>query len=516
MPNRLLIPIVLLFCRALCFSQQGETVVLLDRANEILYNDPNQAIKIGENLIQNTDCSQKAETAMLLAKSYFVTGQYALAVSNVQLAVTDAQSAEPKIMFDAFILAAEIYNRLELFGISQKYLAGARDIAANDTALKKRLDAYTLFVAVPAPNHAACIACIKATPSDSRNNTFLSKGTPLQLTARAYQKDLLIDSAAVYFEKNAKDITDNHRGAYWQILALIDYSDFYFAQKNYAAAAGMLEQALKIENVIGNPYFLQIIGEKLSATSLVLGDKSRFEEFRKKAETAQNDVDAQITEATNLAFENLQQEKTAKIAQAKKSQSRVAIVLGIGVLLIISLWLAIRWFFATKMQHLQDIINYLKLIKNIEKKQEPVVKTTKNLSIPKETEELLLAKLEKFEAGKKYLTKDFSLAQLASMFDTNTKYLSEVINKYKRKNFNSYVNELRIRYIVEKLKNDQKYLTYKVSYLAEESGFSSHSLFSAAFKTHTGITPNVFIQFLSQDLRKAENEQMAQFNYHEN
>jgi AraC-like DNA-binding protein len=134
---------------------------------------------------------------------------------------------------------------------------------------------------------------------------------------------------------------------------------------------------------------------------------------------------------------------------------------------------------------------------------------TKNLSIPKETEDLILAKLEKFEAGKKFLSKDISLAQMTALFETNTKYLSEIINKYKGKNVNLYINELRIKYIVEKLKNDPKYLHYKVSYLAEECGFSSHSSFSAVFKSITGITPNVFIQFLSEDRHEINKTQMA-------
>ena len=57
----------------------------------------------------------------------------------------------------------------------------------------------------------------------------------------------------------------------------------------------------------------------------------------------------------------------------------------------------------------------------------------------------------------KFLNKDMSLALLASHLETNTKYLSEVINKYKGKNFNVYINELRINYIVSKLKTNPMY-----------------------------------------------------------
>ena len=108
----------------------------------------------------------------------------------------------------------------------------------------------------------------------------------------------------------------------------------------------------------------------------------------------------------------------------------------------------------------------------------------------------MVQKLSQFENSKQFTKQDMSLAMLASYFDTNTKYLSEVINTHKDKNFNSYINELRINYIIDKLKNNRTYLQYKISYLAEESGFSSHSSFATVFKAVTGIPPTVFIEML--------------------
>ena len=97
-----------------------------------------------------------------------------------------------------------------------------------------------------------------------------------------------------------------------------------------------------------------------------------------------------------------------------------------------------------------------------------------------------------------------SLALLASQFETNTKYLSEIINTYKNKNFNSYINELRINYITDRLKNNKTYLQYKISYLAEESGFSSHSSFATVFKAVTGIPPTVFIELLRDQKKQSK------------
>jgi len=153
---------------------------------------------------------------------------------------------------------------------------------------------------------------------------------------------------------------------------------------------------------------------------------------------------------------------------------------------------------------------YLKqqdFIKKIEEKEiiksekpEPEI-SKKAVVISKEKEADILARLEEFEKSENFLSKEMSLAVLAGQLETNTKYLSEVINKYKEKNYNNYINELRINYIAYLLKTDSAYLNYKVSYLAEKAGFSSHSAFTTVFKSVTGISPNTYIQQLTQNKR---------------
>lgn len=118
--------------------------------------------------------------------------------------------------------------------------------------------------------------------------------------------------------------------------------------------------------------------------------------------------------------------------------------------------------------------------------------------MPKETEEAILEELISFEKGGKYLDKNISLSKLASIVDTNPKYLSHVLNTHKEQNFNTYINTLRIKYIVSKLKNNKQYRSYKISYLAEETGFSSHTKFSQAFKAVTNLSPSVFLKELEK------------------
>lgn len=54
-----------------------------------------------------------------------------------------------------------------------------------------------------------------------------------------------------------------------------------------------------------------------------------------------------------------------------------------------------------------------------------------------------------------------SISILSAQTEINTKYLSEVINSNKGKNFNAYINELRINHIASLLKKDQLFSTIK-------------------------------------------------------
>ncbi|MFD1167391.1 helix-turn-helix domain-containing protein [Sphingobacterium daejeonense] len=71
-----------------------------------------------------------------------------------------------------------------------------------------------------------------------------------------------------------------------------------------------------------------------------------------------------------------------------------------------------------------------------------------------------------------------------------------IIRKYKNQHFNDYILNLRIQYIVNQLESNKIMLDYKLSFLADMSGFTSHSKFTIAFKNVMNITPSQFIEQL--------------------
>ncbi|WP_121147007.1 helix-turn-helix domain-containing protein [Tenacibaculum discolor] len=72
------------------------------------------------------------------------------------------------------------------------------------------------------------------------------------------------------------------------------------------------------------------------------------------------------------------------------------------------------------------------------------------------------------------------------------------MNQYKNTSFSNYVNQLRIEYTVEKLKNDTLWRKYTVKAIAQEVGFKNAESFSKAFYKFTSIKPSYFIKELEK------------------
>ena len=129
-----------------------------------------------------------------------------------------------------------------------------------------------------------------------------------------------------------------------------------------------------------------------------------------------------------------------------------------------------------------------------------VANGSKELDINPQIVAAILKKLEKFEISKKYLEKEMNLLKLASLLNTNTKYASKIIAKYRNKGIIEYITDLKIDHIIELLKSENKYRIYKNKSLAEEAGFGSTQNFTRAFKSRAGISPSYFCTELNKSI----------------
>jgi AraC-like DNA-binding protein len=124
----------------------------------------------------------------------------------------------------------------------------------------------------------------------------------------------------------------------------------------------------------------------------------------------------------------------------------------------------------------------------------------KRAHITNTIKEELLRKLKVFEEKNQFVQKGLTIQKLAIQLETNSNYLSHVINEYKGMNFNKYLGDLRIRYITRLLFEKNIYLNYTIDTLAKECGIASRQNFSDLFFEINGIRPTDFIRKRKKEL----------------
>ncbi len=90
---------------------------------------------------------------------------------------------------------------------------------------------------------------------------------------------------------------------------------------------------------------------------------------------------------------------------------------------------------------------------------------------------------------KRYRNKDFSAKDLAKELNTNTRYISAVINSRFNTNFSCLVNEYRIKEAMHRM-TDKRYVDMTIEEIGTLVGFANRQSFYASFYRVMGETPN--------------------------
>ena len=468
-----------------------------------LYENPDVAIHSAQEI--RTD---KTETPILniLTKANLLKGDY---VESVKIAFEKSDSEIGDEDLRRVLIFSREFYELNFYEQADKKISQflANEDGSNISEIDQFL--YAQLFQVQAKNFLVLKKYENAQKSLTQSSNFLkNKGAAPDLIL----KENKLISAVLLFEKGQikdaskvadqllKELQKNPRDIYLYSLTEQLRGKLFFEEQNYNEAIICLKEALlPLENINYNP-LKEKIYKDLSKNYLVLKNNSEFEIYKKKSEEISKLLGEQKKEARREILQlntELIAEKTKLITDRKKMQ--FFYLLGISILIL----LLAGYFYIREIQKAKTLGKQIKFFRSINipittTKEVIIEKNTskKSLQIPKETEEEILAQLEKFEDSKNYLDNKMSLATLSAQLGTNTKYLSEIINKYKDKNFNTYINELRIKHVIQLLSTDRSYLQYKISYIAEIGGFTSHSAFTNVFKSVTGFSPNDYMQNL--------------------
>ncbi len=208
----------------------------------------------------------------------------------------------------------------------------------------------------------------------------------------------------------------------------------------------------------------------------------------------------------NYDTKTLQDEK-AKLELATSRGLWIIIVLIVFALILFSI-LLIKFRNEKKMRANYKILEQKILIKLSEEptsQRESELKDDDKTTLNTDIVSDILSKLKQFEEKNGFTENGLTLNKLAAKFNTNSNYLSQVVNEYKGVNFTRYLSELRINFITNKLYNDKVYLNYKIETLAEKCGIASRTNFSNLFQEINGIRPTDFIKKRNHDLENSQN-----------
>lgn len=275
--------------------------------------------------------------------------------------------------------------------------------------------------------------------------------------------------------------------------------------ENYERGIEILQQGLDAYKVTAvEEGFMRDYYEKLAEAYKSTGDFEKASFYYEKYLVSKTEF-TKLKEDAKESFlkkerANFKKDFDAVVSEKEESQSKLNyVLLGTSILVLFLLFLLLQFYRNKK----SNEIKFQELLAKIEaaEKSEDIVDTKDEVleesnsnDISEEVKSQILHGLKKLEEKEYFLKQECNSYNVAKKIGTNTSYLSKVINSHYGKNFNTYINDLRINYAIIRLRNDVIFRSYSIQSIAEELGYKSSDSFTKYFKKDTGLNPSFYIK----------------------
>lgn len=523
--RNLLLLALLLYSIVINGQSSPDFTILADKAFQKLYQNPDDCISYSQSLlISDQNIEHKIVLQNIISQAYAMKGDYVQSV-NISSQKENAEKEGLSYfmqMFGDYSLADQ-YQNLDLYNQSQRIITNL----LSDNKLFKKSENPKVKITIAklyqlqALNFGINKNYISALENLDKSNQFITpqneENKIIGLENNIFRSSYLmrqnkLEEAKKLLENTIYIIENQHNSYFLYALAYENMSRYFFLKQDYNASIQSLEKGLvKIEDLPYNGLKVKIY-ESLAKSYLALHNDEKHHYYNKLYMDLRIKLDSNTKEGIRYIVKLVENHQAQNIEFQEQNESKKLWILLVSIFLIIT---GLLLYFSIETRRNKDLKKQLEFFEKQKKWEQPIhisiSESEKQINtidktfekeankISKEKEDEILQKLEEWEHTDRYLNKNMSLSMLSAQMGVNTKYLSEVINNNKGKNFNGYINELRINHIAHLLKTDFTYLNYKVSYLAEFSGFSSHSAFTTVFKSVTGMSPNIYIQEISKN-----------------
>ncbi len=337
--------------------------------------------------------------------------------------------------------------------------------------------------------------------------------------------DLYIKKGMIYYYKKKYDESLTYLFDAQNILQHHEVINKFFpiVNSNYFLASCYYEQGIYDKAIVTLLQTINILKEgdlmkpPVIQTHLLLANCYRAQKDFEKAlhwnseyMRLTKNFQAEKDETVNKIFEKEAQKLEGEIENLKNEQEANAKIktygaFGLIVLALVVLLLAYRYYKGKKSNKIR-FDDLMQKINDLEiQEKEPNSDVIKEISIDDDKILAILKGLDRLEGQEFFLRSDCNLRAMAKKTKTNATYLSKIINIHKEKNFNDYINDLRINYVLKRLKNDRKFRSFSIKSIATEIGYKSDYSFTKHFKAKTGLNPSYYIKNLEGQQKQYEN-----------
>jgi len=396
-----------------------------------------------------------------------------------------------------YINIGNIYYQYKKYDITKQYYAKALTFSQDSTSIIALLNNLSAVEMKSGNIDSADYFLTKSLQMSKRNNNFLLPDI-LNNRASLFHIKCLYDSAFYYYYKALEVARKNNKYAR-ESQNLLDLGRLFFELDKLDSALFYID----LSNNIAQKYnFCRVIAENYLTLSKIEESKGRkavaLEYYKKYAELKDSLFSVEKFADINQLQRGYEVSKTNQQLEqlvVEKQHQKVIWMITFMVLLIVSVALLLLFAQNKKLNTAYKTL-FNKNIKIIElqNSSNPAVEKYGKSALTDEMQEELLGKiLTIMENTSIICDTDFSLDRLAELVQSNSTYVSQVINVALKKNFRTFLNGYRIQE-AQRLFSELDLTKYTIAAIALEVGFKSPAAFRSTFREITGVSPNFYLK----------------------
>ena len=197
------------------------------------------------------------------------------------------------------------------------------------------------------------------------------------------------------------------------------------------------------------------------------------------------------------------EEQKTRILDERQRQQQYVLLVSFIVIAIVAIMALLLW----RKNRLLTMRNHSLFEKNkqallAEDEEQRLRKAYSHSNLNDGQREMLISRIQEILNTPEIICQqDFTLAKLAKLAESNTTYVSQVINEKYAMTFSNVLGSYRAKEACRRLNDTEHYGNITIEAISASLGFKSRSTFVNTFKRETGFTPSEY-----QRLAKTENK----------